>query len=72
MLKFKTKPRKWGNSIGIALPKDIVKKANIKSNKELEIFIPEKKVNLKEIFGSLKSWKKSTEKIMREIDEGWN
>ena len=35
--------------------------------------IPENDVSLRDEFGSLKSvLKKSTTKIMREIDEGWN
>ena len=61
--------RKWGNSVGIALPKEIVEKANIKPDKELRLFIPEKKRDLNKIFGTLKI-KEPTQRILDKIREG--
>jgi len=51
MIKVETIARKWGNSIGISLPKDVVEKANIKPNREVEIFIQDK--NWQRLFNSL-------------------
>jgi len=69
MIEVDTTARKWGNSIGIALPRDIVEKANIKPDRSIKIFIPEKKVDLNKVFGSLKI-KKPTQKILDEAREG--
>ena len=73
MKEFEAKPKKWGNSLGITIPKDIVEKEGIKEGKNVKVFvIVEKKSTLKEMFGSLKGWKKPTQKIMKEIDEGYD
>ena len=70
MLEFKAIPRKWGNSIGITLPNNIVEEGKIKENKEIQVLIVEKKINLKDIFGSLKL-KEPTKKIKDEMRSGW-
>jgi antitoxin component of MazEF toxin-antitoxin module len=70
MLEFKAVPKKWGNSIGITLPNKIVEEGDIKAKKEIEVFIVEKKVNLKKIFGSLKL-EQPTQKIKDEMRTGW-
>ena len=62
--------RKWGNSVGVALPADMVKAEGIKPEDKVMLTI--KKVRpLKELFGTLKTHK-STEEIMKEIREGWD
>ena len=53
VIEIITTARKWGNSIGIALPKDVVEKANIKPNKELRLFLPERSVDIGKVFGTL-------------------
>ena len=70
MLEFKAIPRRWGNSIGITLPNNIVEEGRIKENKEIQVLIVEKKINLKDIFGSLKL-KEPTQKIKDEMRAGW-
>ena len=70
MLEFKATPRKWGNSIGITLPNEIVEEGRIKTKKEIEILIIDKKVDLKKIFGSLQL-KEPTQKIKDEMRAGW-
>ena len=71
MIELETKARKWGNSIGVSLPKDVIKKANIRPNKEVRLFIQDKKIDLSKVFGTLKI-KKPTQEILDEIrqDEG--
>lgn len=70
MLEFKAVPRKWGNSIGITLPNEVVEEGGIKTKKEIEVLIVEKKIDLKKIFGSLKL-KEPTQKIKDEMRAGW-
>lgn len=70
MIEIKTKLRKWGNSFGIIVPQKTVTDSQIKEGEEITIFFKkEKKENvLKEMFDTFK-FKKSTGKIMREIDK---
>ncbi len=68
MIEVETTARKWGNSIGLSLPKDIVKKANIKPNTEIKIFIQDKKVDISKLFGTLKI-EKPTQELLDEIRE---
>ena len=69
MIELEVKARKWGNSIGISLPKDVIEKANIKPNKEVRLFIQDRKIDLSKVFGTLKI-SKPTQKILDEIREG--
>ena len=73
MKEFEAKPKKWGNSLGITIPKEIAEEEGIKAGKKVRVFVvAERKNTLKEMFGSLKGWKKPTQKIMKEIDEGYD
>jgi len=69
MIEVEVTARKWGNSVGISLPKEVAEKANIKPDKEIRLFIQEKKVDLSKVFGTLKI-KESTQKILDKIREG--
>lgn len=65
------KVKKWGNSLGIVIPKDILNDEDIKEGSELEITIRSKqKTKAKDIFGILKDRiKKPTEQLMKEVDK---
>ena len=74
MQVFDTKLKQWGNSLGITVPHDILNKENLSTQNEVTIFIVNKekqKKTLNEIFGTLKC-SKPTQKIMDEIDEGYD
>ncbi|HLD05660.1 MAG TPA: AbrB/MazE/SpoVT family DNA-binding domain-containing protein [Candidatus Nanoarchaeia archaeon] len=72
MHTFKATPKKWGNSLGITIPKEIVKEEGLSTKKAIEISVAGPRSNkLKELFGTLK-FKKSTQQIMDEIDEGYD
>ena len=62
--------RKWGNSIGIIIPKEIIKQQNIEENQKIIVEF-RKKHTVKEFFGLLPGWKKSTSELKREMKEGW-
>lgn len=69
---FETIPKEWGNSLGITIPSEIVKKENISPKKRLKVLvIGDKSDRLKSIFGTLKL-KKPTQQVMDEIDEGYD
>ena len=71
MKTITVKTKKWGNSLGIRLPKDIVKENNIKPEEEITIQIGRKDVTkVKDIFGILKGkLKKPTNQLRKEIDK---
>lgn len=69
MMEIKAKTKKWGNSVGIIIPKEIVREENIKSNQEVILMISGKPVTRgKDIAGRWK-FSKSTDKLMREVDK---
>lgn len=45
--------KKWGNSMGIILPKEVIEEKNLKEKDKIMIEVV-KKANLKKHFGSLK------------------
>ncbi len=68
---FKARPKPWGNSMGVTIPKSIVRDAKISSKTEETFLLLPKPGNLRKLFGSLPS-KKPVQQIMDEIDEGYD
>jgi len=65
-MKFETKPKEWGNSLGIIIPKELAKKSNITT--DTVVLVDIKKENpLKELFGALKDWKIDAQKVKDEL-----
>lgn len=70
MVETEVKTRKWGSSIGVVLPKEIVDEIDIKPNEK--IILEVKKRHLaKEFFGLLGDWKRPTQEIKDEARAGW-
>lgn len=67
---IKGKVKKWGNSFGIIIPKEIINNEGFKVGQEIEyMIISDSKKRFDELFGSLKGkFKKSTEQMMKEVD----
>ena len=56
--------KKWGNSIGVLIPKDVAEREKIKDGQRLEIVIMKPDNVLKETFGMTKGlFKEPTQKI---------
>ncbi len=66
MLEFDTKVKKWGNSLGIVIPKLELKQNLIRENEILHFIVVRKNKDIKNTFGILK-FKKSAQKIKDEI-----
>ncbi len=72
MIEVEAQLKEWGRSIGVVIPKEAVKKENLKEGEIIHILISKKKNPFKETFGILKG-KIDTEKLLKEIDEsGWD
>ncbi|MEK6852301.1 MAG: AbrB/MazE/SpoVT family DNA-binding domain-containing protein [Nanoarchaeota archaeon] len=73
MIELEAKTKKWGNSLGIIIPKEFAKSEGLKEEEEVRVIIQKKRaVRVKDIFGKLKGWKKPTSQIMKEIDKDLN
>lgn len=63
------KAKKIGGSIGVLIPKQVIDRERISAEDMLKIKI-ERTDNLDSLWGKFKYVKKSTDRIMKEIDEG--
>ena len=61
--------KKWGNSIGILLPNEMVEKERLKVNERVLIEVV-KKADLSKLFGSLKR-KMPGQKFKDMVRKGW-
>ena len=55
-MEFKVIARKWGSSIGVVIPKNLIEVGRIKENDEIVIEI-KRKPQVKELFGAFPKWK---------------
>ncbi len=71
MEQIKTKVRRWGNSFGIVIPKDVVAKEGLEEDNEIIISLQSRRfTEVKDIFGILKTKsKRETQEILDEIDK---
>ena len=68
MKTFETTPKRWGNSLGLTIPKHIVEKEHLSPGKKVRVFVVgDKRKELRKVFGSLKL-KMPTQQAMDEID----
>lgn len=67
MSLIKVKAKKWGNSLGLLVPNEVVKKEKLHDNQNLTIVILTKAKTLEKSFGMVKRWKKSGQQIKDEI-----
>ena len=65
-MEIRTQLRRWGNSLGIIVPSDILRIKNLREGEEVIITV-EKKKKIHELFGSLKGKKLNAQKIKDDI-----
>ena len=68
--RLKAEIRRWGNSLGVILPKDVTRRLKLKEHEMIELKVKRGKEDLMDLFGTLK-FKEPTKKIIKEIKEGW-
>ena len=70
-MEVKVKAKRWGSSIGVIIPKEIVEARRIKENDEVIIEVKNRPL-AGEFFGRLKGkLKKSAQEIKDEMRRGW-
>ncbi len=68
-MAIEVKTKKWGNSIGVVLPKEVIEEKGIKENQKILVEVI-KKADLSDIFGTLKR-KLSGQEFKDFVREGW-
>ena len=68
-MEVEVRARRFGGSIGVILPREVVEKERISENDTLKMRV-DKIANLSFLWGLCKNVKISTDVIMKEIDEG--
>ena len=69
MIEHETRLKAWGNSVGVVIPKEDIKKEGLYLDQKVKVVItPVKTLKVKDIFGKLKS-KKSAKELLKEVDE---
>ncbi len=71
MVEIEVIPRKWGNSIAVVIPADVVEKKNIQENKPIIITVEQKKPLAGILWGFAKDWKTPTQQLKDEARAGW-
>ena len=66
-----TKAKKWGNSIGLVIPSDLVKKEGIHPGGTVEVVVRRRLPRLEELGGTVKL-RHNLEDLLREMEEGWD
>ncbi len=68
MTELTTKVRKWGNSFGIIIPVEVLRRKGIKEGEEIDAILIKKGDVLRETFGTHK-FSKPIKKMMKEMDK---
>ncbi len=63
--------KKWGNSLGVILPADLVKDNDLHPNDTIEIVVERKVKPISDLFGSYKQ-NGSTQQIKDGMRRGWD
>jgi len=67
-MEIETKTKKWGSSLGVIIPKEIVKEERLQEGQEIRIdILSKKKTTGADIFGKLK-FKKPIQVLLDETD----
>lgn len=69
MTEIEVQTRKWGNSLGVTIPKKIIEQEHLGENQTITIEI-KKAANIKVLFNSMK-FTKSAQQLKDEMREGW-
>ena len=69
-IEIECETKKWGSSIGIIIPKNVIIKEQIDAGQKIIVEI-KRMPKVGDIFGDLSTWSRSTDEIKKEMKEGW-
>ncbi len=68
-MAIRTVMRKWGNSLGVVIPREEASREGLRENDEVEIVI-RKAVDIRQLFGKYKF--RDLQSLKDELREGWH
>jgi hypothetical protein len=71
-MEIEALPRRWGSSIAIIVPNEVVIKEGIKENEPIIFNVKKKKPKAGILFGKFPGWGKSAQEIKDEMRRGWD
>jgi len=69
MPRTRARVRRWGSSLGIVLPSEVVKALRLEAGREVMVDICP--VGIEEAFGSLKDWTVDPQRLKDELRRRW-
>jgi len=69
MSRIRARVRRWGSSLGIVVPSEVVKELRLKAGDEAIVEID--RAGIEEAFGSVKDWAVDPQKLKDELRRGW-
>ena len=69
MSRIRARVRRWGSSLGIVVPSEVVKELRLKAGDETIVEID--RAGIEEAFGSVKDWAVDPQKLKDELRRGW-
>jgi len=69
MSRIRARVRRWGSSLGIVVPSEVVKELRLKAGDEAIVEID--RAGIEEAFGSLKDWAVDPQKLKDDLRRGW-
>ena len=69
MPRARARVRRWGSSLGIVVPSEVVKELRLRAGDEVVLEIDQ--AGVEEAFGSLKDWSVDPQKLKDELRRGW-
>lgn len=68
MIECETITRKWGNSIGITLPKEDLEREHISENEKVLVLLMKRSQTPKKLFGMMRGkWNKTGQQVKDEL-----
>ena len=61
MVEFNARVKRWGNSLGIIVPKQELQEKKIKEEETVHVLLFKRNPGIKKSFGALKGWKSGQE-----------
>jgi len=65
------KVRRWGNSLGLIVPADIVRARGLREGDQVDIEIRQRVPTIEELAGSFQL-RTNLKTLLREMEEGWD
>ena len=68
MVELRTEVKRWGNSFGLIIPNEIVRREKLKPKQKVTVLLLKESNVLKKTFGMAKKWKTPTKQILKQTD----